>query len=155
MKKLIIPLFLCVLLCSCSVSTKTPVINNSFSKQAVIKAGEFSYDARISCENNTVYINVCSSNATGMTMSCSSNELVYSYKDMTKSIMKSDAGYYNPSVVIYDTLNSLSSSRIEKNENNYLYFGKIQAGDYVLKTDEKGNILSLVVENAQILIDFE
>lgn len=90
-----------------------------------------------------------------MTMSCSSNELVYSYKDMTKSIMKSDAGYYNPSVVIYDTLNSLSSSRIEKNENNYLYFGKIQAGDYVLKTDEKGNILSLVVENAQILINFE
>ena len=48
-----------------------------------------------------------------------------------------------------------SNNPIEKNENNYLYFGKIQAGDYVLKTDEQGNILSLVVENAQILIDFE
>ena len=155
MKKLILPLFLCVLLCSCSMSTQTPVINNSFSKQAVIKTGDFSYDAKISCNDDTVYINVCSSNAAGMTMSCSANELVYSYKDMTKSIMKSDAGYYNPSVVIYDTLNSLSSSRIEKNENNYLYFGKIQAGDYVLKTDEKGNIQSLVVENAQIIIDFE
>ena len=155
MKKLILPLFLCVLLCSCSMSTQTPVINNSFSKQAVIKTGDFSYDAKISCNDDTVYINVCSSNAAGMTMSCSANELVYSYKDMTKSVQKNNCTIYNPSVVLYDVLHSLGSSRIEKCDDFYQYFGKIQEGDYTLKTDKDGNIVSLVVKNAQISFEFE
>lgn len=155
MKKLIIPLFLCVFLCSCSISTKTPVVNNTFSSQAQIKTGEFSYDAKISCKDNTVYINVCSTNAAGMTMSCSSNELVYSFKDMTKSVEKSKASVFNPSVVLYDAMNSLNTARLEREEDNYAYFGKNEAGDYVLKTDKDGNIKSLVVENAQISIEFE
>lgn len=155
MKKLIIPLFLCVFLCSCSISTKTPVVNNTFSSQAQIKTGEFSYDAKISCKDNTVYINVCSTNAAGMTMSCSSNELVYSFKDMTKSVAKSNASPYNPSVLLYDVMNSLNTAHVEREEDNFIYYGKNDTGDYVIKTDKSGNIKSLVVENAQISIEFE
>lgn len=155
MKKLIIPLFLCVILCSCTANTQTPVINTSFSNQAVIKTGDFSYDAKVSFNDNIVYINVCSTNAAGMTMSCSSNELVYSFKDMTKSVPKSNASVYNPSVILYDTMNSLNSARIEREDDDYVYFGKIDTGEYILKTDKSGNIKSLVVENAQISIEFE
>lgn len=74
---------------------------------------------------------------------------------MTKSVQKNNCTIYNPSVVLYDVLHSLGSSRIEKCDDFYQYFGKIQAGDYTLKTDKDGNIVSLVVKNAQISFEFE
>lgn len=154
MKKVIISVIAILILVGCSADSKSPELNLSFQRNAIITLGDFSYNALVKYDENTLYITATSTNANGMTISCNSKSVVYSYNSFIKSFEKSDISPYNPTVLLYDALNCLFSCEIEKEDDGYTYLGKNELGPFYLKFDNSGNICSFLVDNAQIFINF-
>lgn len=154
MKKIISSILIIITLVGCSASSKSPVINLSFQREATIKTGDFSYNALIKYDENNLYITAKSTNAIGMTVFCNNEYVCYSYKDMTKKVEKENISPYNTACLLFDVLSGLHSCEISYENDEYLYKGRIWVGDYTLKTDKNGEITSIIVDNAQIKVEF-
>lgn len=154
MKKIISSILIIISLVGCSASSKSPVINLSFQREATIKTGDFSYNALIKYDENNLYITAKSTNAIGMTVFCNNEYVCYSYKDMTKRVEKENISPYNTACLLFDILSGINSCNISYENDEYLYKGRIWVGDYTLKINKNGEITSIVVDNAQIKVEF-
>lgn len=150
MKK-IIPLFsVILLLVGCTQQNNIPTLCSEFSKNAVIKVGDFSYNADIKLSNNTVYVTATSTNAKGLTISCDGKNVTYSYGKMMKSVDISMVSKTNPAILIYNSI--YSPNEINLVNGKYIKTGMMNIGKYSLTIDKNGIPTNLEVND--ICINF-
>ena len=155
MKKLI-SLFLCVavlLVCGCSTVTNTVQLKSSYSQAATVKTGDYTYTANVRYDGKCVYITPTSTNASGMTISCSGKTVTFSRRDMLNEADKSKVSPYNPAVLLYDVLTSAEFGK--KSNNNYIFGGKTSVGNYNLTVNKSAKLISLNIPDAEFSIEFD
>ena len=154
MKK-IIPLFvlLVLLFCACT-RANSPALKTSFSQNAVVESGDFSYNAEIKFDNNTVYITPTSSNAAGLTVSGDGQNVNFSFRDMSDSCEYSSVSDYNTAKILYCVFCNTYNAQVKRAGDNTLFLGKTDVGNYELSLDKNMNLLSLSVPDASLKIKF-
>lgn len=154
MKKIISLLVLLVLIfCACT-QAKAPALKTPFFGNAVVESGDFSYNAEIKFDSNTVYITPTSTNAAGLTVSCDGKNVNFSFKDMSDSCDFSSVSDYNTAKILYCVLCDTYNAQVKRAGENTLFLGKTAVGNYELRLDKDMNLLSLSVPDASLNIKF-
>ena len=154
MKKIISLLVLLVLIfCACT-QAKAPALKTPFFGNAVVESGDFSYNAEIKFDSNTVYITPTSTNAAGLTVSCDGKNVNFSFKDMSDSCDFSSVSDYNTAKILYCVLCDTYNAQVKRAGENTLFLGKTAVGNYELSLDKNMNLLSLSVPDASLNIKF-
>lgn len=153
MKKILPLIVIVCALCSCSQTAQSPVLTG-FSQSAVVESGDFSYNADISFENDTVYITATSTNASGLTVSCDGSNVNYSYKNMSNGTEFDKTTDYNISKALYRVFTDLHNAQIKKENDTTLFLGKTELGSYELIVDKQQSLVSLSIPEAAVYIKF-
>lgn len=151
MKKLIPLLMMFLLFVGCSHQNNLPTLCDEFSKNAVIKAGDFSYNADIKLSNGVVYITATSTNAKGLTISCDGKNVTYSYGKMMKKVEITLVSKTNPAILLYNAF--LSNDDIIYQDGKYIKSGMMNIGKYRLLIDSNGLPLRLDVNDISIIFE--
>lgn len=154
MKKIVPLLVLLLAFSACSRIAKPPALKTEFSQNAVVETGDFSYKAEVSMTDNVVYITATSTNADGLTLSCDSKEVTYSYKGFTDSLPFSQVSDYNVAKILYCVFTDLYNSQVKTDGELTIFNGKVGAGNYILTLDNNDNLISLSVDEASLYINF-
>ena len=155
MKK-IIPLFvlLVLLFCACT-RANSPALKTSFSQNAVVESGDFSYNAEIKFDNNTVYITPTSSNAAGLTVSSDGQNVNFSFRDMSDSCEYSSVSDYNTAKILYCVFCNTYNAQVKRAGDNTLFLGKTDVGNYeTLVKRCKGVLIKLKKEKGPLGLSF-
>lgn len=153
MKKFLPLLVIVCALCSCSQAAQSPVLTR-FSQSAVIESGDFSYNADVRFENNTVYITATSTNASGLTVSCDGSRVNYSYKNMSNYTGFEKTTDYNISKALYCVFTDLHNAQAKKENDTTFFLGKTELGSYELALDKEQCPVTLSIPEAAIYIKF-
>lgn len=155
MKKLI-PFFLILFLFTgCEVKEYTPEIPLTFTQKAVVTSGDFSFECEICKTQESVAVNVLSTEASGMTMTYNGDTLLFDYSDYSYSVDGKSFEPRNVAIVIYEVFDTVDTAQAKKTEGGYQYQGKITLGDFTLNQNDDNSLASIVIRNAEMVIEFK
>ncbi len=159
MKK-IFPLFLVMLmLTSCASKLYTPTLTTTFSQNAVVKVGGFSYQCKISRNSDKcVVVDVLSSSAKGMKISFDGKTVTFLYDAKKYQIDGKKVDKTNIAVAVYDAFyyfESQSKLDAEKVENGYKYVGRTSLGKFRLIQNDDESLNSFLFQSTDLAIEFE
>ncbi len=155
MKKLVPLICILLTLCGCSARNITPTTNTTVDLSAVYRVGDFYYDCDIVWENGVLTVTPTTTLAAGMVMSCDGKMVTFNRNDMIKSLPVAKVSAYNPSVVLYEVISSLSILHSEKVNDGYSYNGTTSVGEFVLLQSKDNNYISLSIPQADIEVEFK
>lgn len=145
-------------LAGCQTKQYTPDVTSDFVQKAVVTTGDFSYQCKISRIGGAVTVEVNSTSAKGLTMTCDGKTVRYSYADMEYEAQIGDLEPTNPAIAVFrvfDCLQNTQSVSAKKTDNGYKYEGTVPAGKFILYQAEDNSYDSLHFLNTDILIEFE
>lgn len=98
-------------LVGCSAGNLTPTIDTTVDCKAEYKVGDFSFNCRISYDDKTATVVPLTTSAKDMVMSCDGSLVTFNRNDMVRQYHIEDITPYNPAVIVYNVLSSLSTSK--------------------------------------------
>lgn len=154
MKKLI-PIFLCILvLTGCHQRNFTPVLTTDFSRNAVCKIGDFSFDCKITKIEKCISLEVLSTRAKGLTVTYSNGEITFSKGNITKTFKADNIDSTNPTKILYSVFDNLEELEVKRVENHFEYVGKTAIGEFKIVQNKDNSIKSISVPSADLTIEF-
>ena len=152
-------ILLCCIAClaGCSAKTYTPVLQTSFDLNALVKTGDFSYQARLVRDESGVSVTPLTTAAAGMKIACDGKSITLSQGAFSKSIEKGKLDATNPAAVLYEVFSYLES--LEKvnsyfKDDCFIIRGKTSVGTFILVQTKNNKMKSVSVPDAKIEIEF-
>lgn len=157
MKKIIPFLLALVLLTGCTARSFTPVISTEFDVTAVYKAGDFSYNCRITRKKGVVTITSLSGYTKGAKIIFDGNALTFEKDNLKKTIKSEILKSNNPAIMVYqafDYLEKNDSLDVKKIGDTYQYTGSTDFGTFVLTQKSDNSFASLTFPSVNAEITF-
>lgn len=147
-----------LLLSGCKIKEYTPEIPAAFEQSATVTSGDFSYSCIICKTERETVVNVTSTSADGLIMSCDGDRLSFTYGDFTHSVSAQDFESSNAAVIVYEVFEYINSSpelNARKIDGGFKYEGRICYGDFILIQNDDNSFASITFRKGDVSIAFE
>lgn len=160
MKKLFLILFsllTALTFSSCSIQINTPEIPQSFTQNAVVTSGDFSFECEICKNNKYTAVTVKNTNAAGLVMTYDGKNINFKFDDYSQDISADNFEKANTAIIVYDVITSLQSNTVEKHiiDGGIKYEGETSFGKFILVQNDNSALKSLAFKNSDYSILFK
>lgn len=142
---------------SCSVKINTPEVPKTFTQNAVVTSGDFSYECEICKKEGSVSITVKNTNALGLVMTYDGKNVSFKYSTYSYDISGENFEKENAAIIIYDVISALSNddTKLHIIDGGVKYEGKTNFGEFILVQNDNSTLKSLAFKNSDFKIVFK